>query len=245
MLTATLLLTGCNPSDWPSYPAGVAPTSIQLYAAGPGHVLGVAEFAQQVESSAVRGLTSPARNANLVHIPLLIEGANYQSPTDPRAPLYESRTHRAILTPNGRAVTLGLFNAPTGLATIRCVDHGTAVTLHLVGLIPNGVYTVWVLAFRNPGFEPTLSNLSAEGALGKPEGTRNKFTASARGEADITTFTHAGPLSMQGSIGDCALEDEFEFHVVGAYQLNGKSYGPNPGLDGAAVEQFGFVFKRQ
>jgi hypothetical protein len=49
---------------------------------------------------------------------------------------------------------------------------------------------------------------------------------------------------MQGSIGACALTDEFEWHVVGAYHIDGQSHGPSLGPDGTAVEQFGFIFKR-
>jgi hypothetical protein len=131
------------------------------------------------------------------------------------------------------------------VAAVKCLDHGTHVTLHLSGLIPDGVYTVWVLTFRSPGFDPTLENLSGVGTLGTPDGTRNIFTASSKGEGDITAITRVGPLSAMGSIAECALQDEFEFHVVGVYQIDGAANGPDLSPDGTAVEQFGFVFKLQ
>jgi hypothetical protein len=245
LLAAALMLAGCDTTEWPSGSAERARAHGNLYLPGPGHILRPADFALEVEASAVRGQTSPARNPNLVHVPLFVEGADYFSPVGPATPLYESRMHQPILAPDGHQVTLAEFNAPTGEASVKCLDHGTHVTLHVSGLIPNGVYTVWVLTFRAPGFDPTLSNLSAVGALGTPDGTRNVFTASSRGAGDITAITRFGPLSMLGSIGDCALTDEYEFHVVGAYQIDGQTYGPNLGPDGTAVEQFGFVFKRQ
>lgn len=113
------------------------------------------------------------------------------------------------------------------------------------GLYASGVYTTWVLTFRPPGFDPLLTNLSGVGALGTPDGTRNVFTASSRGEGDITVITRVGPLSVQGSIGDCALMDEYEFHLVSVYQLDGKAYGPDLGRGGTAVEQFSFISKRR
>ena len=82
------------------------------------------------------------------------------------------------------------------------------------------------------------------GALGLPAGTQNVFRASAAGDGSISATTSAGPLSMQGSIGACALTDEFEWHVVGAYHIDNASHGASLGPDGTAVEQFGFIFKR-
>jgi len=49
---------------------------------------------------------------------------------------------------------------------------------------------------------------------------------------------------MMGSIAGCALTGEFEWHVVGAYHIDGHDHGPQLGPDGSAVEQFGFMFKR-
>ena len=60
----------------------------------------------------------------------------------------------------------------------------------------------------------------------------------------MSAITEAGPLSAMGSIGACAPTDQFEWHVVGAYHIDGQSHGAVLGPDGTAVEQFGFIFKR-
>ena len=98
--------------------------------------------------------------------------------------------------------------------------------------------------FQAPGFDPTFANLIGLGAIGSQSGTQNAFRASASGEGDVSAITPPGSLSMFGAIGACALTDQFEWHVVGAYHIDGQTYGASPGPEGTAVEQFGFVFKR-
>src|SRR5262249_25416978 len=102
---------------------------------------------------------SPPRNNNIVHVPLFIRDAHGQSPATPGAALYETRKHNPVLAPDGHQVTLAEFTAVDGYATVRCVAPGTHATLHLHQLIPNGVYSIWNLVFKAPGFEPTFTNL--------------------------------------------------------------------------------------
>ncbi len=187
---------------------------------------------------------APIRNTTIVHIPLFIQGAGGQPPAGPGSPLFEVRKGNPILAPDGHQVTLGEFNAVDGYATVQCVARGTLVTLQLANLIPRGVYTIWNVVFKAPGFEPTFANLIGLGAIGSPAGTENVFRASASGEGAVSAITEAGPLSALGSIGACAPTDQFEWHVVGAYHIDGQSHGPVLGPDGTAVEQFGFIFKR-
>jgi hypothetical protein len=186
---------------------------------------------------------APTRNTNIVHVPLFIQDANGQSPASPDTPLFEARKHNPILAPDGRQVTLAEFNAVEGYVSAQCLNRGTHVTLHLRHLIGKGVYTIWNLVFKAPGFEPTFANLIGLGAIGSPSGSQNVFRASAAGEGDVSAMTAAGPLSVFGSIGACALTDSFEWHLVGAYHIDGQSHGPSLGPDGTAVEQFGFMFK--
>jgi len=136
------------------------------------------------------------------------------------------------------------LNAVDGYASVQCVERGTHVRLQLTHLIPRGVYTIWNVVFKAPGFEPTFANLIGLGAIGSPAGTKNAFRASASGEGTVSAITEAGPLSALGSIGACAPVDQFEWHVVGAYHIDGETHGPVLGPDGTAVEQFGFIFKR-
>ena len=93
------------------------------------------------------------------------------------------------------------------------------------------------------GFDPTFANLIGLGALGSNDGAHNAFRASASGEGEVSAITPPGPLSVFGSMGGCALIDEFEAHVVGAYHIDGQSHGPSLGPDGTAVEQLGSIFR--
>jgi hypothetical protein len=188
--------------------------------------------------------TASARSNDVIHIPFFVRDAGGQAPAASSTPLFEVRKHNAVVAPTGRQITMAEFAAVEGSAAVRCVARGTEVTLQLRNLIPNGVYTIWNVVFKAPGFDPTFANMIGLGALGSPGGTQNVFRASGIGDASLSATTSAGPLSMQGSIGACALTDEFEWHVVGAYHIDGQSHGASLGPDGTAVEQFGFIFKR-
>jgi hypothetical protein len=183
------------------------------------------------------------RNSNIVHVPLFIEDAFGNPPIDAATPLYESRLRNAILAPDGHTVTRAEFDAPRGTATVKCVDNGTQITLQLTGLIPNGVYTVWIVTFRSPGFDPTFARLIGLGTLGTPDGAHSVLRASGAGEASLTTLTREGKLSVMGKLEECALEDELEFHVVCAYHIDGATWGPQLGPNGSAVEQLAFIFR--
>jgi hypothetical protein len=189
-------------------------------------------------------LAAPTRNSNIVHVPFFIQDANGQQPTRSDTLLFEARQHNPILAPDGHQVTLAEFTAVEGDASVQCLNGGTHATLHLRHLIANGVYTSWNLVFKAPGFDPTFANLIGLGAIGAPTGTQNAFRASATGEGDVSAITAPGPLSVFGSIGACALTDSFEWHLVGAYHIDGQSHGATLGAAGTAVEQFGFMFKR-
>lgn len=188
--------------------------------------------------------SAPILNTTIVHIPLFIQGAGGQPPAGENSPLFEVRKGNPILAPDGHQITLAEFNNVDGYASVQCVERGTHVRLQLTHLIPRGVYTIWNVVFKVPGFEPTFANLIGLGAIGSPAGTQNAFRASASGEGTVSAITEAGPLSALGSIGACAPVDQFEWHVVGAYHIDGETHGPVLGPDGTAVEQFGFIFRR-
>jgi hypothetical protein len=188
--------------------------------------------------------SAPTPDDGLVHIHLYVEDVHRDSAIGSGTPLYEKREHNPILAPDGHQVTLGEFDAATGRATVKCIHKGTHVVVHFSKLIPKGVYSVWVLTFKSPGFDPTFANLVGSGALGDPDGSKSTFKASASGEGQISAIVPGGPLSSMGTIGDCALTDEFEFHVVGIYHIDGKTYGGSPGPSGTYVEQIGFIFRQ-
>ncbi len=89
-----------------------------------------------------------------------------------------------------------------------------------------------------------MFNITGIGAAGKGDGSDNTFVAGPDGTAEITTISPGGALSMFGEIGNCGLTDQFEWHVVAAYHIDGKTYGADLGPDGTVVEQFGFIFTR-
>ena len=200
--------------------------------------------AAAADAEQIAAASASTHSTELVNLPLFVEDANGQPPTTPATLLFEVRKHNPILAPDGHQITLAEFNAVRGSVSVKCVKQGTHVTLHLSHLILQGVYTIWNGVFKAPGFEPTFANLIGFGALGSSSGTQNSFRASASGNASISAITPAGSLSMVGAIGACALTDEFEWHVVGAYHLDGQSDGAQLGRDGTAVEQFAFIFKR-
>lgn len=187
---------------------------------------------------------APERNTAIVHVPFFIRDAGGQIPTDPGALVYEVRQGNPVLAPDGHQLTLAEFNAPAGRASVKCLQQGTHAALELTGLIPNGVYTVWNVVFRSPGFDPSFTNLIGLGAIGAADGSANSFTADATGAGAVSAITPGGPLSVFGSIAGCAPTGEFEFHLVGAYHIDGQAHGATPGPAGTFVEQFGFIFKR-
>src|SRR5712691_6214185 len=176
--------------------------------------------------------TATARSSDIVHIPLFVENANRQPAAGGGTPVFETRRHNPVIARDGRQITLAEFTSVEGNVSVQCGRAGTSVTIQLRHLIPNGVYTIWNVVFKAPGFDPTFANLIGLGALGSPIGTQNVFRASASGEGSISATTGAGPLSTSGSIGACAPSDEFEWHVVGAYHLDGESHGPSLGPEG-------------
>jgi hypothetical protein len=172
-----------------------------------------------------------------------------QSPGD--TPLYTAMNieHQPVIAPDGRHVTLEEFLSAGGTATVECTEAGTRSDLVLSGLIPNGVYTVWLFAFAEPGYDGTMANAIGAGAYGPFDADQNAFTATETGEASLTMVAPAGLLSTlvptateQHTIGPCLLTDEYEFHLVGTYHMDHQTHGAVPGPPGSEAFQFGFIF---
>jgi hypothetical protein len=178
---------------------------------------------------------------------------------EPSTPLYYRRTGLPILGPDGHHVTAEEFSAVRGSISVKCLASGTQVSLHLRNLIPKATYRIWLLTFKEPGFDlgppPDFSNLIGEGALGPNDRSRNTFKASTTGEGQITRIHPAGRLSetlpeppfANEPVGACLLTDEFEWHVVAAFQQPGQPGGEDVGtpalFPGTAVEHFTFNFR--
>ena len=173
------------------------------------------------------------------------EDANKQMPVGNATLLFDRRGHTPILAPDGHQITLGEYNTASGWAHVKCITSGTHTVFHMTGLIPNGVYTIWVLTFKSPGFPSPgpnkFLNLIGNGALGAPDGSENAFVATEDGTASLSVTMPAERLSLFGSVGNC-LGSEFEAHLVAAYHSDGLTHGGSPGNPSTWVVQFGFPF---
>ena len=147
-----------------------------------------------------------------------------------------------LLAADGHHITLGEWRQAKGHASIKCGRRGTHVTIQLTGLIPNGVYTVWVATFQAPGLTPDFANLIGLGALGAPDGSQNVIVASPHGTAALSVFHPPGDLSMFGS-SEC-LSEEFEVLLWLPLHLDGQTHGGVPGDECELGFQGGFSFKQ-
>ncbi len=203
-------------------------------------VIKTENFAVQPTMNSIANTNAPLKLTGMA-APLFIEDANMQFPVGDATLLYENATHQPLLAPDGHQVTLGEFNKAGGTAEIKCVNNGTHIVLHLTGLIPKGIYTIWIVTFKSPGFEPTFANQIGEGALGAPDGSQNQFNVSASGTGSISAIMPAGALSEFGSIGSC-LSSDYEIHIVTAYHLDNLTHGITPGPPGTFIVHSDFAF---
>ncbi len=195
-----------------------------------------------VKKDPLKGKTFQTDNIEPVHLFLADEKGN--KPTNPKGLVYESRKMNPVLSPNGHHLTLEEFNAVKGKLTMTCTQEGTRIDLALEGLIPFATYSVWVLVFEAPGFTEDFAHEIAEGVPGGNEGLKSSFVAGSDGKATYSQIVPPGDMSYFGSVTHCLL-DEYEVHIVGAYHLDGKTYGGELGPDGKAVEQFGWMYQKK
>jgi hypothetical protein len=172
---------------------------------------------------------------------IFFEDENMMPVSDDNTLLWNKNGHIPIMAPDGHQIKLGEFKRTAGFAFIECVKKGTAVVIHLTGLIPNGVYTLWTEVFQSPGWDGTFDNEIAEGALGAPDGSQNVLKVSPSGTATLAVILHPGPLSEFGSVGNC-LSSQYQVHLATAYHLNGITHGGVPGEMSEFVVPFVFAF---
>jgi hypothetical protein len=153
--------------------------------------------------------------------------------------LFDAVGNAPVKAPDGHQITLGEFNMASGQASVKCIQAGTHVVIHLEGLIPNGVYTIWTMTLKSPGYDGTFANVIGVGALGAPDGSQNAFTASAHGMASLSVTAPGGNLSAVGSVGNC-FNSEFEVLLSTAYHLDGLTHGGVPGDEATWVFQSAF-----
>ncbi len=186
---------------------------------------------------------SPSRFEHDLTRLLDANGGPVNTSTPANTPLFEARKGNPVLAPDGHQLTLAEVNNARGTVSIKCTGQGTHSSLHMTGLIPNGVYTITLSTYKAPGGP---DNLNAVGALGQdPDGKGNVMIADEDGEGFLIAVNPAGPLTANGgSVGACLSTDEFQGRLEGVYHIDGQTYGKTQGPDGASVEQFAFNFQR-
>ncbi|MEM1340292.1 MAG: hypothetical protein AAF717_12430 [Bacteroidota bacterium] len=182
----------------------------------------------------------------VVTVSAFIENELGEAPTEPAELIYESRKKVPVTDMDGIHMRLFDFSLVNGSIEVNCENNGVSMEVTLRGLVPHGVYTLWHVTFKEGGADPSkeMLNIRGIGAVGKGDGSDNFFIASPSGTASFSAFSPTGRvLSMIGDIKECPLTDEEEWHVVGSYHMDSKTYGQILGPDGTVVEQFAFVFK--
>jgi hypothetical protein len=173
-----------------------------------------------------------------------IHGNPITDSSPPDTPIFEFRHGNAIYAPGTteprRQLRLGEYQRACGSIAVKCTTGGTFTAMEFSGLIPHGVYSIW-LAKPDPS---DMTKMLGVGALGKSDGTENHFAADENGEADIAATTPGGNLSTFGTIANCWPADEPIVQVAGVYHIDGKTHGPVIGPDGTYAAQFAFVFAK-
>jgi hypothetical protein len=155
---------------------------------------------------------------SVTRMPFFVHTVEGRPPSDPGTPIYDVGTCRPVLAPDGHHVTLGEFDRASGSLSVACLPGGgTRIAVRMHGLIPRGVYSVWQVTFRDPGFEPTFANMVGSGAVGPADGTGSVMVASPTGEATLSAVTPPGRLSKMGTMGDCLMTPPLDWLVLAAY----------------------------
>jgi len=202
---------------------------------------------EQISSTSTDVTPSAERkpiSKTILNLPFFVEGPNQKwwGSLVSNDNLYERRLHNQIFGPDGHPVIWGEFGGVTGTAKMNCTGQGSRISVQLSGLIPNGVYSFWIVKFDAPGFDTSYTNVSGFGSAGPNDGSKNSFKASPKGDVSFHVSTPGGPLSVSGTIADCIVTDEYEVHVTGIYHMDGQTHGTTPGPAGSYVEQFSFLF---
>ena len=239
-------------------------------------VAGIIGFFASNHGNCQSTITSVRSASGDVHSTLMevgtMMGGMFVEPTNGSQLLFEGHTesHKPVLAPpynlpdeKRHQVTMEEFNQAAGTMHIEESTEGTIVILELTGLIPNGVYTFWADFFSAPGFTEDFANELAIGALGPVDGSGNSVIAASDGTASVETMMPAGPTSwpiaemglpvghfkVPSYVLDAPVAD---FMVWGAYHIDGKEWGPRPGVgenaaafDDTWVSQFFVIASRE
>lgn len=150
--------------------------------------------------------------------------------TDPDTLLYIAASGQPLRAPDGHHITLGEWIDFSGRLSMKCNNQGTHVAVHVQGLLPNALYSIFLFAQEVvPGpfiFGRLPTSLPSEPGW---------FFTNGQGNATVNAIMPAGPLSFIGEITDC-LPRDFEAYAFNlTYQSDGMLYGGFPGPAPVAV----------
>lgn len=125
--------------------------------------------------------------------------------------------------PKGRDLgfTLGDWLSATGSGSVSCTDGKGALNASFTGLVPGGVYSMWLFYVAIPFAEPWATY---DLPFGARNGSESLFTADASGNADY-----------EGNVGTClqGSGSQIAEGLAIAYHSDGKGHGPHMGPAGA------------
>jgi hypothetical protein len=153
-----------------------------------------------------------------------------------------------ILAPDGHTVTLGEWIQANGNVSLQCTKKGTEITAEFTGLIPNAVYSVWIVVWGPGPAKPDGSNLIGVGPVGASDGSQNHFVSSATGTGGVSAITPAETLpEIAYAIGNCLLSNDDpnigEVDIAVGYHLDGQTHGSISSPDPCAFAlQLGIPF---
>lgn len=149
-----------------------------------------------------------------------------------------------VLAPDGHHVTWGEFSDVGGSVRLKCLRRGTHVTVHAEGLLPRGLYTIWVAILLND-----LETVVGAAPLGPNDGTKSGFRASGSGRGTIVGIDLSAPLTFDQNPAfdgyetpDCLLDVQRRFvvEIAAAYHYDDETHGPVRGPK--SVEQASTLF---
>jgi hypothetical protein len=115
-------------------------------------------------------------------------------------------------------MTLGQWLRHSGTGTYSFEDGVGTLSLEFSGLVPEGVYTMWIAFAPNPPSEPFQGTLDLP--LGPRDGSKSVFTADKDGTAK---FEHSFRPGLQ-------MSDTWTNTMLAInYHSDGKTYGGRPG----------------
>ena len=146
-----------------------------------------------------------------------------------------------ILAPDGHQLLYGEWQQAQGEALVSCSGKTTNFKLQFTGLIPNGVYTVWVGPL-SVSKSANPSDALGLGALGGQSGNKNIIITDDQGVGELIESMPSGPLTNFGTLSTCALTSNKGMALILDYHIDGETYGSTNGPDHTEVGHMIFLF---